>query len=308
MTARSSPGAGRGSDVVLPSSQKVELPHLGLLPDVAGWGSGGSADKGVQTSHSAPGQGLVSRWRVAWPISVRRTRLLAERALMVALQSGSQVHHTSPWGRQGGRRRRRGAPRLLPGEPVPLRHQAPAAGGPPLPARRRVRARRLARRPLRLRVRRAGGALGPDGRLAHPRGGDRPVPRPQAEGAQGRPPPPARRRGAPDRRAKWATASQSWRTHLGDGEAERLIDDGEAATVVKRLLTIEQPGRPAPRAGRSGRARRGARRSRPPRSPTSASSSRPSRRRRPPGPASRRSSASCGRSPAPRPSTGSRPR
>jgi len=48
------------------------------------------------------------------------------------------------------------------------------------------------------------------------------------------------RPGAPDRRARWAAASQSFRTHLGNGEAERLIEDGEAATVVKRLLSLEK--------------------------------------------------------------------
>jgi hypothetical protein len=62
----------------------------------------------------------------------------------------------------------------------------------------------------------------------HPRGFHRP--------AQGAPRP----GGVPDRRARWATAAEAWRSQLGGGEAERLLEDGQAAVVVRRLVRLER--------------------------------------------------------------------
>lgn len=63
-----------------------------------------------------------------------------------------------------------------------------------------------------------------------------------ARGAQGRPgavegvP----RSAAPERRARWALASERWREHLGAEALGRLLDAGEVATAVRRIVALEK--------------------------------------------------------------------
>jgi len=46
--------------------------------------------------------------------------------------------------------------------------------------------------------------------------------------------------GAPDRRARWTAATAYWRTHLGEGEGERLLEEGELPTIIKKILALEK--------------------------------------------------------------------
>jgi hypothetical protein len=46
--------------------------------------------------------------------------------------------------------------------------------------------------------------------------------------------------GTPDRAARWTAAHTSWTEHLGGGEGERLLADGDLKTLVRRILVIEK--------------------------------------------------------------------
>jgi hypothetical protein len=46
--------------------------------------------------------------------------------------------------------------------------------------------------------------------------------------------------GVPDRRARWALATERWRSSLGTEVLGRLIEEGEIAAAVRRIVTLEK--------------------------------------------------------------------